>query len=57
MFIGLSEITAKCLASELGYNTRVLKREQNVFVGTRDLNTDRVNFHIQNGKVIKSWVG
>lgn len=57
MFLGLDEHKAKCLANLFGYSTRVLLRDNVSFVKLHNHNTDRVNFHIENGVITKAWLG
>jgi hypothetical protein len=53
----LSESDAEAAAGELGLTVRVVARDGEFFAVTKDYRTDRVNFVIENGVVIKASIG
>ncbi len=52
-FIGLSLIDAQKKAADLNFITRVVSLEGKRFIITQDLRTNRLNFTVLNGKIIK----
>lgn len=53
LFIGLSSENAKNLAEKQGFISRVVCEDGQCFFVTADYREDRVNFHVENGKIIK----
>lgn len=55
--IGLVESAAFEFVQEHGYSPRIVSRDGNPFVCTRDHRTDRVNLSIVDNKVIRWTIG
>ena len=55
--VGLSESAANRLARQNGYSIRVVYRDGQTFMGTRDYRTDRINLSIVRGRVIRATIG
>lgn len=56
-FIGLSREAAEALAKERGITFRVISVDGESFPVTADYSPDRINFDIENGKVVKAKRG
>lgn len=56
-FVGLTEQVAMELARDSELKARVSTRNGKHLILTRDMNGERVNFDIKNGKVIDCTVG
>jgi hypothetical protein len=56
-FVGLTEEGARKLASEHFAEFRVVSRDGNHYIVTRDYNEDRINVAIDNGKVTSAHIG
>ena len=55
--VGLSESSANRLARKNGYSIRVVYRDGQTFMGTRDYRTDRINLSIVRGRVTRATIG
>lgn len=57
MLIGMREDDAQRLIHACGGIMRVTRRDKNDVVVTRDLRRDRINVHVENGRVTKASIG
>ncbi|MEM7696982.1 MAG: hypothetical protein AAF236_01095 [Verrucomicrobiota bacterium] len=57
IYLGMTESSAMDLAKERGQPARVIKRNGESLSTTEDYRTERVNFEIENGKVIRATRG
>jgi hypothetical protein len=55
--IGMDESEAKGKIAEKDLCCRIRQRDGEDFIGTADFRTDRINFWVKDGKVIKAYVG
>lgn len=55
--VGLTEEDAMVKIAESGLRTRLRSKDGQSFMGTCDYRMDRVNLHIENGKVTKASIG
>jgi hypothetical protein len=55
--IGSTETEAQNIAEELGFTTRVMRRDGENYIGTMDFRTNRINLEITDGKVTAQWIG
>lgn len=57
-YVGLSEAGAQARANERGFaTTRTVRIDDEVFVGTADFRTDRLNLEIDDGLVTSASIG
>lgn len=57
ILMGSSEQNAREQVEASGLRFRVMRRNGKSMIGTRDLNMDRVNVHIDDGKVTRVYRG
>lgn len=55
--VGMKEVEAIKKLGDLGVKIRIVSRDGEHFIVTRDFKNDRVNLSIENGKVSKADVG
>lgn len=55
--VGLTEEEAVAKITDSGMRVRVRSKDGESFMGTCDYRMDRVNLHIENGKVTKASIG
>jgi len=54
---GLDETDASAIVTDQGLTVRIVARDGEYYAVTKDYRTDRVNFSIENGVVVKATVG
>ena len=55
--VGLGETSAAAAAAELGFTVRVIARDGEWFPVTKDYRVDRINVVIDNGTVVRAFIG
>ena len=51
--LGMPVKDAQSVCEQVGYTLRVTKQDKQLFLGTCEVDEDRVNVHVENGKVAK----
>jgi hypothetical protein len=55
--LGLTEAEAVIKIKEAGLRSRIKSRNGKAFVGTEDVNLNRVNLHVENDLVVRAYFG
>lgn len=55
--VGLGETGAAAAAAELGFTVRIVARDGEWFPVTKDYREDRINIVVENGAVVRAFVG
>jgi hypothetical protein len=55
--VGKTVDEAKQLCEQAGFQLRLTMEDGKAYICTRDYRTDRVNVHVENGKVTKATIG
>ncbi len=57
MLVGVGETNAAAVAAEQGFTVRVVARDGEWFPVTKDYREDRINIVIEDGIVVRAFVG